>query len=373
MTELEFKQYIESIQDEPEFISLNKFIQFSIYSKNGELSMFEAVKEYLKLNHSRRDTDIPFDPDYDHFYNFYEKYKNKDASIVYKAEGEIDLGKTPHLVQPARVAKNKGYFTDNYLILPDGTIFISKIPLNYKSSISLEREPNCRYNTIIATKMAKKLGITTSENFLARLADGQYRTLSKFFLRPNEEFVTFFKDEGNPKISTIYKKLEETLTLRKYPAERIEEIKMEFLKQEFLAKLIGLDDQKADNTGLIAGIDANGERTIRLTPMFDYDYSFLTGEKSDIVRRQADNGKTDIVSLIEQYKDNPDFMQFVKKSLTSFDIKKVYQSLYEEDRLTCFKNYESNGYLCLIMGFVDYNLKRAREKLKELKAHERGE
>ena len=373
MTELEFKQYIETIKDEPAFVELNRFIQFYAYNKNSNLSLFETIKKYLGYNHPRKDTEILFDPDYDYFYSFYEKYRRKDASIVYNEQGEIDLGKTLHLIQPRIVAKHKGDFTDYYLILSDGTIFISKTPLNYRSSYSGVTDSNCKYNAIIATKMAQQLGINTSENFLARLADGQYRVLSKFFLKPNEELIYFYGDEEDHRISIVLKKLEESLLFRKYPKDRIEEIKLYFLKQEFFAKLIGLDDQKADNTGLLSGIDLNGVRTIRITPMFDYDYSFLTAEKSEILRRQADNGETDIESLIEQYKNNPEFMKFVEKSISSFDMRRVYQSIFEEDGLFAFKDFEKNEFFSQVMDFVNNNIARAKAKIRDLQEFNRGE
>ena len=373
MTDEEFKGYIEEIKDEPDFIKLSKFIQFSVYNTKGNLSLFETIKEYLKYNHSRTDTNEYFVPDYDYFYSFYEKFKTRQNDIKYKEQGEIDLGKTMHLKQPSRAMKNKGNFTDCYMILTDGTIFISKIPLNYKSSQSLIKDKNCKYNTIIATKMAKQLGINTSENYLARQQDGQYRTLSKFFLKPNEEFVTFYEDEENPKISTIFKKLEDSLTLRKYPREKIEGIKLEFLKQEFFAKLIGLDDQKADNTGLIVGTDDENNRSIRLTPMFDYDYSFNIAEETCIMRREADNGKTNIESLIEQYKSYPEFIEFVKTSLSSFDMRRVYQSLYKDEGLEHFNNFEEKEYLCKTMDFVNSNIRRAKETIDRLQENERGE
>ena len=92
-------------------------------------------------------------------------------------------------------------------------------------------------------------------------------------------------------------KLTRNLELRQFPQEEIESTKTEFLKQEFVAKLIGLVDQTADNSPVIVSVDEDGKKHVRMAPMFDYDYSFHI-TKSGMTVRKCDDGQNTISSLI---------------------------------------------------------------------------
>ena len=244
--------------------------------------------------------------------------------------------------------------------------------MSYKSAQSEVRDKDCIYCSIVGTGIAKAIGVDTSENTIAKRKDGWLRISSKNFLRHGEELITFLGEGRNLYVSEILEQLDRVEVLRNYPMKEINQVKLDYLKQEFLAKLIGLKDQKADNTGLVTSMGKNG-RHVRIAPMFDYDYSFFIGEKVDLSVNKCDNGREDIASLIIQYKDYPGFINFVKSAVSSLDMNKVYRGIYKDTGLSIFQNPENNTTLKRFSDFVESNLDKARFALDQLFPNERGE
>ena len=274
--------------------------------------------------------------------------KTKKSGIIYDQEGYIDLSKSLYLMclkQFPGCSQDNGKFIEGYYLFSDGTKYISKILLDDASEFSDVNDENCRYNPIIATGIAKELGIDTSENTLARKVSGSVRIFSKYFLKSNEELITFYEHNSHQRISDVFKELETALLLRKFPRDQIEKTKFDFLKQEFLAKLIGLCDQTEDNTTLIISVDDEGKKSVRLAPMYDYDFSFNTVRGVGFRKRHTDDGKTDIASLVKQYKDYPGFLDFVKKSVNTLDMDRVYENIYKDTGIKIFENSKENADL----------------------------
>lgn len=373
MTENEFKEYIESIKHTYEFQQLMEWIGIE-----DDQKLFESLLNYLSKAHPRRDTREFFVPDFNHFREFFDCYRTKSFEMFYTQTGEIDLSKTPYIKQSYNKKSPMGKFTDRYIMLPDRTIFISKYPVHLKPKWRIY-DSACQYNGIIATGIANQIGVSSSENELAIIENGQPRLLSKFFLLPNEELNSFYEDEEdenekiNTKISDTLNSLESSLRLRKFPETDIKRAKIEFLKQEFLAKLIGLCDQNNQNTGIITSTDSESNRSVRLAPMFDYDFSFFTAKDFLLTRRACDNGQTDIGSLIRQYKDYPGFMEFVKKSISTLDMNQVYDSIYTSKHLKLFKPPHDDVILNRFTEFVNRNLTLARNTVKELNENAKEE
>lgn len=282
-------------------------------------------------------------------------------------------------------------------------VYISKFPLNYLPNKSGIFDSSCKYSPIIATEIAKELGVETSENFIGRKSNMHNVVLSKYFLRPNEELINFYEDpeesdefavqdnkeeKPNPyeKISNVFNELDRTLRLRNYPNDQIEKVKFDFLKQEFLAKLIGLCDQKGDNTTLIISMDEDRKKRVRLAPMYDYDFSFNVVKGNGFRKRCADNGKTDIVSFVEQYRDYPEFLDFVKTSVNILDMEKVYENIYNDTGIKIFESSKENPDLeddyteflkdrlkTDYTGFVNSNLRMIQKLLKSFEREKMGE
>ena len=370
MTDKQAEQYLNSIVNTDKFKEIDGFVGISRLLTPD--SMFGKFKKYLGFSHPRSDTKESFIPDYEHFKNFFENYKNGNFRIKYTEDGEVDLKNTLYLEQPPRFARATGFFTDSYILFADGSIAILKYPLNYKSTRSDVSDKDCIYCPIIGTGIAKAIGVDTSENIIAKRKDGQFRILSKNFLIPGEELITFLGEGRNLEISYILEQLDRAEVLRNYPLEEINHVKLDYLKQEFLAKLIGLKDQKADNTGLVTSMSRNG-RHVRLAPMFDYDYSFFISESLNLSVNKCDDGTSSIDSLIKQYKDYPGLIDFVKSAVSSLDMGKVYRGIYNDTGLRVFENPKNNATLKKFSSFVNENLRLAKKALSELVPNERGE
>lgn len=380
MTDEEFEEYFNSIVNSDEFKELDSFIKFS---KQRGSTMLEKTKRCLVYQCNNGYMSFP---GYREFHDFFEAYKKRKRVINYDEDGYIDLENSLYLKQPLGFAKNSGNFTVGYFLFSDGSTYLSKFPLYEADDFSNVSDENCIYNPIIATGIAKALGVDTSENTIAIKKDGKLRLFSKNFLKPNEELITFFEYKDHQKISEILSLLETNLALRKFPKDQIQKAKFDFLKQEFLAKLIGLCDQKGDNTTLIISMDEDRKKRVRLAPMYDYDFSFNVVKGNGFRKRCADNGKTDIVSFVEQYRDYPEFLDFVKTSVNILDMEKVYENIYNDTGIKIFESSKENPDLeddyteflkerlkTDYTGFVNSNLRMIQKLLKSFEREKMGE
>ena len=357
MSQEEFEEYFNSIVNSKEFQELDNFLNISKMEGKTILEKLKMFLVYQQQNGSISSSE------YKHFYDFFEAYRNKECKKYLDENGVLDLSKTLCFKQPIGFGQQPGNFTAGYYMFSDGSIYLSKMPLYYADEFSLVDDTNCQYIPVIATGIAKQLGIDTSENILGIQDSGEFRILSKYFLKPNEELITFFNYTPGQKISEVFNILERNLRLRKFPENQIEKAKLDFLKQEFMAKLIGLCDQTEDNTTLIVSTDEEGKKTVRMAPMYDYDFSFNATVNFRV--RECDNGKTDIASFVEQYKNYPEFLNFVKKSTSNLDMGEVYENIYKETFLKFFENpREKRIYRDDYTKFVNTSLHMVKMLLK---------
>lgn len=358
----EFKKYIDSIIDNEKFKELNKFTGMMDYDE--KLDIYENIKSYLALQHPRHDCKEHFQPDYQHFIKFLEYYLKGIASeVIVNDKGYINLQNMLYMAQPPYMLKRAGVFTDKEIMFTDGSRYFSKLPLNYigKSGVS---NRSCIFAPIIASHIAKMLNVDSAEFYLGQVHNGN-RILSKNFLKENEKIISLTDETYT--ISEHLSGMEQELKRAGYPQEEIENAKFEFLKQEFVAKLIGLKDQKPDNSPLIEFKDKDGNKHIKMAPMLDFDYSFHIGEeRSDMLIRKCDNENTDIGSFIQEFKDYPGFLEFVKNSLDKLDMKQVYSNIFEETGITYFTEYEDNTEIMKFIEYVNKNIEKAKETVAEI-------
>lgn len=356
------KRYIDEVKESDGFKELDDFTRMTEIKENEDI--YSNIRYYLSIYHPRHDCKEFFQPNYEHFIAFLEHYlKSEYAEIVFDDNGNIDLSRTLHLVRPRMFCGGGGDFIDNHIILTNGDKYICKLPLNYKGNSGMSKY--CIYSPLIASYIAKKLNISSAEISLASVHNGR-RILSKNFLKSNEEIVTYIEDPEDLedlKISEHLRNLEEALRLRKFPIDEIQKVKFDFLKQEFLAKLIGLKDQRADNSPVIVSLDEDYNRHVKMAPMFDFDYSFHIANHVNMLTRKCDNGKDDIGSLIEQYKYYPGFKEFVTSSIKSFDMLKVFRQIFEDTGCKAFRDYEEDEQMMGFINFVSKNLQVAKEAI----------
>ena len=277
-------------------------------------------------------------------------------------EGYIDL-KNMHVIYIRQ--GNFGTYSENWLNI-SGEMYLCKIPLHLTQYGSIFTDEKGIYAPLIATGIAKLIGVEAAENYIAMHEDGYPRILSKKFTSEREELNSFYHTETNKrdKIATVLIILENFLKSRCNDRITIERIKLDFLKQEFVAKIIGLGDQHSDNTGIIT--DNDSEIPVRLAPMFDLDFSFFIQKAARLNTRIANNGEDNIESLIEQYKNYPGFISFVRKSLNVIDIDKVFANIYENTGIKAFKDESNNKSLEPYAYFVKGNVKKAKATLRKL-------
>lgn len=359
-------QYFEAVKNTEEFIKFNRFTCLLKDMKNKPFEQFktnliELLKVYLP-GYSEEQINA-------YFVLFFENYRKKTKpNISLSEDGFVDLEKT--LFFPcSELCGNKGHFSQGWLILPDGKLYLCKYPLDADPDMDI-KDKTCIYIPTMATGIAKALNVTVSENIIAKHTYGGLRILSENFVdrEKGETLTTFYYSNmsyASNSISGVLAILEEELSVRNYPSEQIADAKLEFLKQEFVAKLIGLKDQKSENTGIIISEDENGNKNVRLAPMFDLDISFDISDSLLCVRR-ADNGRGFIGDLIKQYKDDQKFMEFVRASLDTLDMEAVFQNIYESTGIKFFKEEKSKPKLKRYSDYVEENVMLARKALEEI-------
>ena len=365
MTFEEFKEYIGSVKDNPKFIEIYNFTQMGNLKSSKDF--YESLNYYLSLS-CAKNSGNGFEPDYEYFVKFVRLYLSGESQeLIFNEEGFIELSKNLHIVKPLRFCGG-GRFTDNNFMTTNGKKYISKYPTNYFASYV--RNKNCLYAPVIASYVAKVFDVEAADISLGiSRRDGSRRIISKNFLKPSEQLVTYGQCL---KVSEQLALLEETLRLRRFDKSEIEKVKLDFIKQEFVTKLIGLRDQSEQNCPLALLVDEQGKRHIRIAPLFDLDFSFHIAEEANLLlMRTCDNGKTDVASFIEQYKNYPGFIEWVVEKISCFDTKKFFQNMAKETKIKDFEDFEIDEEMKKYIIFLDNNIQLARNAIDRTFKEER--
>jgi len=367
----DIKKYVDSIKDTPKFKKILEFTKMDELGKGKDI--YEKFIYYLKVYHPiiNREKSLKSEPDFEHFKKFYDNFLENSTEIARNENGYVDLSEILYLKKPLFFAKT-GRSVDAYLMLTNGDIYISKKPLYLLHNAGIDNRYSM-YSPLIAANIAKCLDVNTAEISLANGEKG-YRILSKNFLKENEEIVEYGEpgDEDDIYISKEMSKIERYLELRKFSKNEIEDTKFEFLKQEFVAKLITLRDQHSNNSPIIVSVDEQGKKHVKMAPMFDYDHCFHISISHFKVRK-CDNGESTISALIEQYKDYPGFMNFAQKSVNKLDMENVFSSIFKQTGIEKFKDYKNDEEMMKFVSIVNSNLKEARDAIGKMYNDERGE
>ena len=117
------------------------------------------------------------------------------------------------------------------------------------------------------------------------------------------------------------------LKLRHFSQAQIQSVTDEFIKQEIFKKTVEYRDNH--NFNWCIGIDG---KNVRLFPAYDFD--LCSGiRKERPIYTYCDNGKTDIKSFIEQYKDLPWIKEYLKGVIARFSIEAVLQKVTQETKI----------------------------------------
>ena len=353
------KAYIDSVKGTEKFRNLEQFTHMT--TMDGNKDFFENIQDYVSHWHYKRGSNKFFDPDYDYFMSFLKHYfSDQPTEIIYDEKGRVDMKKTLHISRPRRFC-GKGSCLENAIIFPNGRIFYCKRPFHLLAmNMKDANRKYFLYSGLVASYVAKAVNVEAANITLGTSVNGMPNIMSENVLQQNEELISYadVDDTEEVKVSEQLDILGETLRLRKFPEDEIEQTRLDFLKQEFIAKLIGLRDQKASNSPIIISTDEKGQRHVRMAPMIDLDVCFDIG-KGEVcsLTRQCDNGKDDIVSLVEQYRIYPGFMDFVKQAVQAINMKEIFNKIYTETGLVEFEEEQDNEMTQYFEGFVNANVR----------------
>lgn len=202
-------------------------------------------------------------------------------------------------------------------------------------------------NNFLMPLLAKPFQIESADYYNARFSNeddkdfdsNQTYLLSPSFVRNNEELVHLANivGENELQVSAMLDKIEKWLKLRKCPQTDIERIKMDFIKQTIFNRYIDFSDEHNLNAGII--IDSDGTQGIRarMAPAYDMDYSAGVynqfGRSAITFMRRADNGGTDLKSMILQFKDLPWMKQYLKEVMESINIPEAIEQAKQNGNL----------------------------------------
>lgn len=230
-------------------------------------------------------------------------------------------------------------------------------------------------NNFLMPVLADVFQLEAAEYYNARFTDkkdkdfnpNQIYLLSPSFLRKNEELVHLANIVGEDElqVSKMLEKIEGWLRLRKCPETDIERVKMDFIKQTIFNRYIDFSDEHNLNAGIIVNSDGTVSSKARMAPSYDTDYSAgvynqLGGRIPITFMRSADNGGTDLKSIILQYKDLPWMQQYLKEVISNLNIPEAIEQASKNGNLKL-----SDATVNKYMRFFDRQNKELRDAYRQ--------
>lgn len=141
--------------------------------------------------------------------------------------------------------------------------------------------------------------------------------LTHSFLKDDEELIHIADICEDNEIPIIEKSIEQFFMLRYFNESQIDQLKLDFIKQSFLNKLFDNKDANGKNMGIIYK-----GKNARMSPMFDFDFCMGNTRVKGCNIEKTVNGKKDLLSFIDFYKENQSFMQWIQNYILPLEIKK---------------------------------------------------
>lgn len=282
----------------------------------------------------------------DRFFKSMDFYIKNDDFKRFKEDDYIPDGFIDYNISLPTNEKFKGGLrTSNKVLGPDDNEYIVKEAERLKGDIAGKKYgKDGLYNPIIANAVFEFLGEEAAEYIPACEKLPYYYLYSKNFLKPNQkmyrlddedfmEYVFELDENGNIKHSKIMQGIEGTVR-KKYGQELSEEqltkicdkLKLQYASQETIKKLIKSMDENLGNTSIVITENDEGKmEEINISPAYDLDLSFLLGEEllstdysNQILYRTADNGKVDLKSVIDSFKEIPGYNEKINNYIEKF-------------------------------------------------------
>lgn len=371
--------YDEDAKTETKIGHIKKYIMH--YCQSG----FQATQE---------DVDNFFDLlSYYETKTYREPIRNKDGVIEIKKSG-FNSGNafyTRH-VKPLIRCNAKGTFLDGILVTTDGKEYIKKLTMDSEGRLNgFTYREQARYNGTIAHEVFEFFGEKSANYLPAIYIAPAYYVLSENFLDQNQELINlsdFFQDKQEYNHSEILRLLEDNIRIRyknnigeEEYNKLINKLKMQYIRQAFLKKVIGLGDEKLENIGIV--LTTNGDEMkvpdIDISPAFDLDMSFDLAEERKMRRIPTKNGQTDIKSFIEEFSHFDGFKEFMNMITRKIEeeetvIETILDKSYEvskanyfiqEDARRNYKNYLRTRFRETKEAYQEIFIESERKEVKD--------
>ena len=268
---------------------------------------------------------------------------------------------------------SKGYYICGLFISTDGKKYFKKASMNAKHKMfRYEHNEQARFNGVIAHEVFDYFGVRSAKYLPAIEKAPYYYLISENFLENNQEMITLNDLELEKEKPNEYETHFDVMTLIekniKYRYKKLmgeekyrkleDKLRLQYYKQAFIKRIIGLKDEKLDNNGIVlttTGVEMDLPE-IDIAPAFDLDLSFNFGNDTKMIVLKAQNKKTDMNSIINEFVEIKGFKEFLK---TVYDkikdedqaIETIIENSYNASKANYFKNPE--------------DVERYREFLKE--------
>lgn len=322
--------------------------------------------------------------------------EDKKMLAMVGEDGRIDLDKIPNMLIPNGIAAT-AWYADGWYFLPTEELCLKKKMLSFMGQYKKFEENKFQpeeYNAMICPALAEMFGLTSAKYFMAKEKGTEYMLTPNFLEKGEElihiarieEFATGKKQSTNAiqgaskRISDMYRYLEKYLESHEFEGEKLDEsqknkVLLQFLEQKFFNRFIKSTDEHVFNTAIIIK-----GKDVKMSPMYDYDFT-LTRRTTDTVpgcdwsglenEMLLDNGKSDIISFMEQYQNYPGMQEFFSNFLRSFSIEKLEKIIEREIGVKVDKEEISEHYKMINDNFAE--MKRTYDRLYPKGIGEGGE
>lgn len=238
---------------------------------------------------------------------------------------------------------------NSWIMLPEKTMAIIKnLPVSNHSAdfihnMSEEHKNLLKYNNIVLPFVGKEVfGIDTAEYFLVKFTPepqsisvipGQEYILTLDKRRTGEinwegwDILVKTQIQDTNSISERIRAITGFLKANKVHEHTIYEVKDEFIRQEIFKKFIGYVDNHNGNwsIGMLG-------KSARAFPVYDFD--ICCGIQKPYANiTVSDNGRTDLKSLIEQYRGLLWIKTYLKEIISTFDMNTIFEKSYERTKV----------------------------------------
>lgn len=355
--------------DEEWFKELNEKVNMYDEEASTEIQI-EHIKKYIMyvcqadFQATQEDVDNFFDLlSYYETKTYREPIRNKDGVIEIKKSG-FNSGNAFYTKHPKPMIRGngKGRYIDGIFVTTDRKEYIKKFAMDADAKLSnFKHHEQSRYNGTIAHEVFEYFGEKSATYLPAIYMAPAYYVITENFLGKNQELINFdnffifghWKEQYNH--SEILELLGENINIRYKNSMSEEEynklihkLKMQYIKQAFLKKVIGLADEKLENIGVV--ITTSGEEMetprIDISPAFDLDMSFDLADESGMRRIHTSNGQTDIKSFVEEFAGFDGFREFMDVVTRKMEdeetvVETILDKTYEASKATFFMKEES--------------------------------